>query len=732
MSDASVSVIDGRAVVRVGGSELLDPIVAGAAVIRDQTEDFADAGAASAALSQAKSVEASQYAAAASALANRFPTYVDGNAATPAGQDFTVVDSAGGWINVYRKGTSTGADNPLIQLPGKAGYQAPGGAAMIGTADGRSLQQVLGDVRVIPLQRYLADPNLPNATAAVQAWANALKASAPCIGAMNGWRPRVNEIDLTDMRNVIIDGGGKGGLLPIDGVQTSGRFVGRNLGAIAFRNGRTDQQAGYHWKPAFDLYGDSSGPARIDHWHFEGCGYGARFQTFLGGGADYCTGHQIGIYPRPAPLDPSADGYNEAFEVYGAAIRFTFTPGAVFGDHNDFRNDLPAGGHTGDQTGGAGFYTMHACDGGKFGASYGLNSPGQTFLGSGEWQGMDVVGQVLAGTFDYNLRGKDYLFDGCRGEGANQENCTAYGALRPKFINVRSRNGRFTSLEAWQCVDPIIIGGEYYEEESALHPTPGASGDGAIHIVECYNYKVVSPLIKKARTNGIRVDGSIRGEISNPTVVDYGADNLPNFRSSGVAFNVGLFGRRSTDGAVHGGMFAPAAANTNGGDLFAANSDQVLHQWGNRNPTRTLKFAGADAAFRGQPQIHTGAPVLIGGTHDQPVSKVYPTNRAVHIGNSASPIFRMLPIVDGQRDGYLVLVTGAMDSDPGIAFTDLVIVINGGTAQKIGPGDRVGPAAATTYSVSGEYLLLSLSAGAASIRCTVIQTLTGSQYIGLV
>ncbi len=124
MGDASVVAVDGRAVVTVGGAEMLLPYLGQATIARDQA--VSAAGTAT-----SKATEASQYAAAAAAFANRYATYAAGNAATPTGQDFSVVDSAGGWINIYRKGTST-ETTPLIQLPGKAAYAGGAGAALIG------------------------------------------------------------------------------------------------------------------------------------------------------------------------------------------------------------------------------------------------------------------------------------------------------------------------------------------------------------------------------------------------------------------------------------------------------------------------------------------------------------------------------------------------------------------------------------------------------------------------
>ena len=86
------------------------------------------------------------YADAAAALANRFATFEAGIAAVAAGDDFTVIDAAGRWVSVYRKGISPDAAHPLVQLPGRAAYAGAGGAGLIGyghrTVDARLAEEV--------------------------------------------------------------------------------------------------------------------------------------------------------------------------------------------------------------------------------------------------------------------------------------------------------------------------------------------------------------------------------------------------------------------------------------------------------------------------------------------------------------------------------------------------------------------------------------------------------------
>ncbi|MGA1800181.1 hypothetical protein VH567_15530 [Sphingomonas sp. 4RDLI-65] len=132
ISDATVRAIDGRAVVKVTGAELAGLVAGQAQLSADASAASASDSDASSELSAAKSVEASQYAAAAAAFANRYLTFAAGNAASAAGVDFTVVSADGKWVNVYRKGTSGDADQPIIRLPGAAAYASGEGSGLVG------------------------------------------------------------------------------------------------------------------------------------------------------------------------------------------------------------------------------------------------------------------------------------------------------------------------------------------------------------------------------------------------------------------------------------------------------------------------------------------------------------------------------------------------------------------------------------------------------------------------
>lgn len=115
MSDASVSVIDGRAVVRVGGSELLAPIV----------KQVTDAAA-----SAADDRDAAEIAAATSIAATRyFTTRAAGEAASTVNQAFATDDGAGNVI--YYKRTA-GGSTEIGRAVTPASLSSAGGAERVG------------------------------------------------------------------------------------------------------------------------------------------------------------------------------------------------------------------------------------------------------------------------------------------------------------------------------------------------------------------------------------------------------------------------------------------------------------------------------------------------------------------------------------------------------------------------------------------------------------------------
>lgn len=138
MADASVTAIDGRAVVRVGGSELLD-VYAGQAIV-------------AAAAAQESQTAAELAAATALAASRYYSTRAAGEAASTTGQLFSTDDGAG--VLIYYRRTAGGsveigrALTPSLLAGGT-------GAALIGTATGDTVQGAL-DARLAQISTRTA------------------------------------------------------------------------------------------------------------------------------------------------------------------------------------------------------------------------------------------------------------------------------------------------------------------------------------------------------------------------------------------------------------------------------------------------------------------------------------------------------------------------------------------------------------------------------------------------
>ncbi len=731
MSDASVRMIDGRAVVQVGGSELLSPIVAQAKGFRDETGALVDQGEAAADLATGKSVEASNYAAAAAALANRFTSYALGNGATAAGQDFTVVDPSGKWINVYRKGTSTGAGDPIIQLPGKAAYEGTGGADLIGTANGRSVGAILANPNRISVKDHgVVGDGVANDTAALQAAINAARTRGNGVTlAFEGLTFLHNDVNLDNLNNVILDGCGAT-FKPL--AQTSG-LRGNGGSNVTCRNMRFLHQAGFNYQSPLLLV--NCPKSLIELCEFSGCGNGPGIGYSDDAVIRNCRMTQIGIYPRPAPLDPSGNGYGASFNIYGSGARLDHCTRGLLQD-NVLVNDEIGGGHQTDQTGGAGAFVLYECTDSIDDNNVAINASGQGHLATGEANGSNVVKAVNEGTFDFGQAGRNIKLIGGYAEGCNQEGYTSFGVSGVQFIGVRGKNNRFATLEAWQCYDVQVSGCVADEAETSLPNQDVDSGAGAIHFVGCHTVQASGLNVVAARANGIRIDGCYSYSINGVTVADYGAADSSNpYSASGI--EIGIYpgddpAIMSDRGAITNVKFARspiAGGNNAGADIYLTQAGTIVNISGATADGRTVSYLGFVSGVSSPPSFFSDRTGLsLGGNINLPAGRVFSPARTLHVGTSASPILQLIPFVAGQRDAFLVLVDGAMDGDPSNAFADVVVVVNGGSAMKLG-GDQVGSASERAYSVSNGYLLLAMSVGAASVCCTVMQTRSGSQFL---
>lgn len=437
-----------------------------------------------------------------------------------------------------------------------------------------------------------------NETVAVQTAVAAAIARAPCTLSFDGLTVHISIVDLSGASDVVLDGAGAV-IMPVG--QTGGRFTADGFGALAFTGFRFAQRAGWNYMPAIKLFRGKT--AVLRGLGFAGCGFGAHVQAVNSVDFDDITLRQVGIYPRPRPLDPGANGFAAGFEIYGGGLRAAFCEQVNFGNAIDFRNDLPAGGHLSDRTGGAGGCSTLACNNVVFGAGQVVNAPGQGFCAVGEWQSEDVVGLLMAGRFDERRRGRRVVFRGSRASGCNQEGCTAFGMTDVRFEDVESSNNRHADIEIWLCLRAQVSGGRVWEDPSASHPLRNfgkLGGRAAVHIMDSSDVLVERLHCLRSRHNGIDVGGSRRVTIRDCTIDDYGQDDGVSYLASGVVCTGGTRGRIAEEVAVGpGNSFARTPMRNNrGADLFAQDPRQQLYAWNNSAGTRAVSFVNAPQAFR--------------------------------------------------------------------------------------------------------------------------------------
>ena len=472
--------------------------------------------------------------------------------------------------------------------------------------------------------------------------------------------------------------------------------------------------------------------------NFTGCGAGARFQSVSDVYTERNTYRQVGIYPRPSPLDPSGAGFgNESggYEVYGFGIRCVLCDRVTFGHGDDFENDLPASGNTADVTGGAGAFSVDQCNDVIF-RGRAINAPGQGFGAAGAWQNTDVVGKLLAGTYDPSLRGQRITFDHVTASGCNQEGATAFGCRNVHVIAPTCWANRNTGVELWHCE---MIGGICEQPISAANPIQAgghgaAGGNGSVHIVGCWDVTMQGVHIPSASRNGYRVDGSYHVSIGGGRIDNYGADSLPVYVSSGVS--VGVFvdtangvSRNSDFVSVSGVQFGAAAANTSGADLFAQASAQTIYSFGCWAPGRRLTYAGGIGAFKGLPTpFVAGAMGLSHGGSISFPNALEGNNRTISVGNAATTIysFQVLSPALG-HDSAFVIINGSDDSDGTRSWSDLLHVMPGIGFEKLGNGLDSGGPPARAYSLSGSNLCLAMISGTFSVCCVVSQARNGNK-----
>lgn len=572
---------------------------------------------------------------------------------------------------------------------------------------------------------------LPDETAAMQKAIDAAIARSPSILDFAGLDIRSGRTDFSGSDDVVYDGNGAT-LRPLEGRKIGFIFVGIGFSRVVFKNFTFRQIAGFHYEATlFAQLGESFG--HFNNFYI-GCGFGARVQQVKQVHSENNSYRQIGVYPRPAPLDPSSNysAFNAHYEQYAGGFR------AILCDSvrvdNDFENDKPAGGHVTDTSGGPGAFSAHECNDVVF-RGRAINAPGQGFVATGGWQGQDVVGQLLAGTFNPLLRGQRIVFDRTYTRGCNQEGSTVFGCRDVTFIAPKGQACRLASLEMWQCVDVEVIGGISEEPPPNSHPIQqsgagAVGGDGVVHIVGCWNVDVSSHRIRASRANGYRVDGSYHVRINGGRVDSFGSANYADYRANGVACGLFEVGNRNSNFvAINGVDFEPASSNTVGRELFAQDNAQEIMLNGNTRALGPVRYGGAVAAFRGAPVPFVGMSVGLthGGTVDLPNVREG-NKRSIGIGTSATLIYNLPRLSTALgSDAALLIVNGNDDFDGNRNFADLVMVL-GNTAPDVVRRKDTGGASLRTYTISNGALKLAMASGQYSVCVGGTQVRNGNRY----
>ncbi len=704
-------------------STAFEGIMLGAQAAAGQAATSEASAAASEAATVTHALAASLSATAAQTAGPVYPDIATGLAATAEGATFNVQgNGATTYMVLYRK--------------------TAGAAVHIADVAARSATKVLS------VKSYGVVGGLPDETAAVQAAITDAIAQAPCVLDFLGLDLKIGTGDLTGADMVWLRGSGAT-IRPLDPVQggdqhkTTGHFSANAFGTLGVDGFRFVQTPSFHYSAAISLY--SGTLATITANTFTGCGFAVRCQQVQHVHRERNTYRQIGMYPRPTPeFATDGTGYNAAVELYGGGFRAVLCSLVTGGDGEDLENNLPASGYHSDVEGGIGGFTVYLSDDVRL-AGRSINAPGQGFSCAGGLQGQDVVGMLLSATPPdlatiTNADGQRITFDHCISSGCNQEGQTSYGVKRVKLIAPDSTANRLAAWELWECIDAEVTGGISDEPASAGHPIQAGGygnvgGDGACHIVGCWNVGVTNHAILAARFNGFRVDGSYYVRINSCRIDNYGADNFANYRASGVS--CGAFQYDNSSGATRNAdyvsitncQFQPAGSNTVGGDIFAIANDQVIYSHGNMAVGRAVTHINASGAFAGLPQpfVAGGTGLAHGGTIASPNALLL-NGRVVGVGTAATTIltFPALSTALG-HDSALVTVNGGDDQDGSRNFSDTLHVMPGIGFEKLGAGIDSGLSPARTYSLSGSNLQLAMAAGSFSVTCVGTQVKNGNR-----
>lgn len=604
------------------------------------------------------------------------------------------------------------------------------GAMLTGTADGRSLQDVLDDTIEIPIQRYFVTGTEADATLKINNWVQAGIAALA-----TGKKVRLTSNGIPLHWSVVDLSFAGTGTLEIDfGLsvfnpvgQTGGRFTATGYDRIIIRrHAATGYTRSYHYRPVFDFAGGNY--TQIDDGLFANCGAGGRVQGGMFN-ADGNIAIDVGQCPRPAPLDPTGAGFVASFEVFGFGLRAAFCDGGVFGSRNLFRNSLPAGGASSDVTGGAGHYSTYLCNNFTI-LGHSENAPGQGACHAGDWQGRDLVAQYNAGTIDKTLRGQSNTID-ITGHGANQELATLFGCGKSK-ATASGENNRAAVLEiwdSWSCVGNLPSG---REDIAALHPIEIAGlgsvgGRGAAHCINSVD-SVLSVNISTARYNGVSFAGSLRCALRPSKIDNYGATNNGTASlSSGIECGTGTHGHDADQIDLTGSAVTPAGANTHGSTIFSQTNAQAIRYASLSAAGGAITFAGGAQSFKGSPYDHYGGGLSGGGASPALPGwwKVFQGPTTVTTG--AVAILDVTP-KGAVSDVFKVTVNGSDNGDGSRYFSDEVKITGAGT-RVLDSWNAANAPVARAYARSGNTLTLAMASGTYSVRVSGEGTLSGSSYV---
>lgn len=524
--------------------------------------------------------------------------------------------------------------------------------------------------------------------------------------------------------------------------QSTGNVVGMGVTNVTVENCTFLQTKQSNYNPALQFHTFPSNIV-IRRNRFLGCGFGCSVlqATNLYFGENVLR--DIGICPRPAPLDAGDAGFGPNFEVYGGGFRAVLSNGVTV-HNNDFRNVEPAGGAYYDQRGGPGGMTCYVCNNVLFLGGTTINAPGHGMHCAGEWQGVNVVypmSQYLngAGTFDFTKNGRNIRFIGCYCEGSNQEGITAFGCGEVSIVGCDSRNNRYASFEVWQCWNASIQDSKGYEAPNADHPlyvppnsTP--SGSATFHIVGVHGAVVTGNICRTGRYNGMLVAGSHSVVVADNVIKDYGAadDALP-YMASGICLNI-YFGEpdhqaMSTEITIANNQFNRKTRTVNsGGDIFAQTA-ATLYAYGNTAVGRDVTYSNDPSGFVGIPKPYVQSKgVSFGGSIFSPDARIGLSSRVANVTTSALTIFTTSNLTPGQHDAYLILVNGCDNGNGDAIFSDLILMVHNGAPVVVGAAN-LNTVAARTYSQSGGNLQLAMASGTYSIRASSFQVRSGSPFI---